>query len=788
MIEDHIPKQHCDKKLTVHLQARQVMMNLRHAKTASIAGVFNALLTVAVFWSPGTAPFLAAWLGLILMGALLRMRYLFQNDELPEDAPTVARYIRWIRFLALYNGCCWGVGVAALSFYADPQQYVLLIMLCSGMMGASVITYSTQAKAAYLFITPLAIGGVVSLYAHADGPGMAGVLLLACYMVLLMSSAPRRQSHFLEAVRNRYMLRQSRDTIGLLLNDFEEQASDWLWLIDSEGQIQRASGRFAEAAQRPAEELEGRPFLSIFEDGQERVILSRHISTQSSFRDLTVQLQLGGQKHWWTLSGQPLENGGMRGVASDITGQKQAEERVNYMAHYDGLTNLANRFLFNERLEQKLAKSERTANLALLCLDLDGFKSINDTLGHQAGDKLLARVARRLEKVVPTDAVVARLGGDEFVVLLEGDNPHELAKRHAERILDALCQSFEFDGLSMNTAASVGIAIVEPGKDTAENITRRADLALYAAKASGRNRLAFFQSWMDEDAQFRRELEMDLRGALARNEFELHYQPLVNIETGETTSYEALLRWHHPTRGTVMPDTFIPIAEETGLISQLGEWVLRQACREVALWPAHLRVSVNLSPVQMHDAGLVNTIFSAVASAGIEPQRLELEITENVLLQDSEINLAILHRIREFGVRIALDDFGTGYSSLSYLRSFPFDKIKIDKSFVSDLETNADSRAIIRAITKLAARMGMETTAEGVEDPDQLERLRLEGCTEAQGYFFAHPKPPNLVSNLRGQDSQIAGTGSVTHLSPISRKEAEDGEADHPILKQQFGG
>ncbi|MFN2098830.1 putative bifunctional diguanylate cyclase/phosphodiesterase [Altererythrobacter sp. MF3-039] len=737
------------EKLEIHVRSQQVAASLRHASSASVAGCFNALVTAAVFWSTETATFLGFWLAMILLGALARTRLLINDGYLDGDANTIDRYLKWIEALALFNGGCWGIGLSMLAYTSTPAQFTLLAMICSGMMGGSIITYSTNAKAALLFIAPMAAGGVLALWTYPSAPDLSGTLLLGCYMALLVGSARRREDHFMEGIRNRALLQQSRDTIKLLLNDFESQTSDWLWQIDHLGNIELPSQRFGEAARRPVEELDHSDFVQLFEPGQERTILANHITNKTSFRDLTVRIVIQGQSYWWTLSGQPLDDGGMRGVGSDITAQKQAEERVNYMAHYDGLTNLANRFLFNEKLEQQLKNSSQEGELAVMCLDLDGFKTINDTLGHQVGDKLLARVAERIKDVVSEGSLVARLGGDEFVILICSENPREAARTAAAKILDALSHPFEFDGTSMVTATSIGITLRESDDDTAEQIIRRADLALYAAKAAGRNRLAFFEPSMDEDAQTRRKLEMDLRQALARHELELYYQPLINIETGEATSYEALLRWHHPEHGIVMPDAFIPIAEDTGLISQLGEWVLRQACREVALWPSHLRVSVNLSPVQMRDAGLVEMIFSAVATAGIEPHRLELEITENILLHDSEINLAILHRIREFGVRIALDDFGTGYSSLSYLRSFPFDKIKIDKSFVHDLHSNSDSQAIVRAITKLASRMGMETTAEGVEQRDQLDRLRLEGCTEAQGYLFARPQPPAMVANLR---------------------------------------
>jgi EAL domain-containing protein (putative c-di-GMP-specific phosphodiesterase class I) len=290
---------------------------------------------------------------------------------------------------------------------------------------------------------------------------------------------------------------------------------------------------------------------------------------------------------------------------------------------------------------------------------------------------------------------------------------------------------------------------------------KRADLALYAAKEAGRNRFALYEDGMDEAAQARRQLELDLRAALVSGEFELHYQPLIKLESGETTAFEALVRWNHPRRGIVMPDDFIPLAEETGLIVQLGEWVIRNACSEVAHWPEHLHVSVNLSPAQMRSSALIGTVFNAIAAAGISPERLQLEITESVLMHDSEVNLATLHKLRDFGVRIALDDFGTGYSSLNYLRSFPFDKIKIDKCFISEIEENADCQAIVQAVVSLANSLGMETTAEGVESSEQLQHLRDKGCTEAQGYLFSRPERAEQFTDLRPPQTLPAVSGSI---------------------------
>ena len=743
---------HANNELRHILEYEQVEENLRYAKSAAFAGVLNGIIAVGAFWNPAHIIAISLWLSAVVIGGVLRRRnfMLVQHEDGKPDREQVHRQARWIEFTALYNGSCWGAGAILAASTATPSQYIVIVILCSGMMGASVSTYMSMARAAMLFVLPVAVGGLFALWAQPYAPSVAGTVLLICFCLLLATGARRRESSFAERVTSREKMRENAATVRLLLNDFEAQAADWLWRLDIENRVREPTIRFAEAAGREPVELHGIPFLSLFAQSAERDQLEGHLAAGTSFRDLTLRLAREGEARWWKLTGRTTRKGGMRGVASDVTAQKSAEERVHYMAHYDELTDLANRFLFHEDLERALRRRSAPGELAILCLDLDSFKSVNDTLGHPAGDALLTEVAKRIQLAVRQQDLVARLGGDEFAVLMRGKDVGKDAERIARRILAAIVEPVLVQGTQIITSTSIGIALAEAhANDDADALMRRADLALYAAKGAGRNRFALFEPGMDRIARERRELEMDLRTALVRGQFELYYQPLINIETGQTAGYEALIRWNHPERGIICPDDFVPLAEETGLIVQIGEWVIREACAEVAAWPERLRVSINLSPAQMRSASLVGTIVNAIAGAEIDPGRLELEITENVLLHDSEANLATLHRLREMGVRIALDDFGTGYSSLNYLRSFPFDKIKIDKCFVGDLESNPDCLAIVRAVTALASSMGMETTAEGVELADQLELLRIEGCTQAQGYLFSRPEKAEQFTDLR---------------------------------------
>jgi diguanylate cyclase (GGDEF)-like protein/PAS domain S-box-containing protein len=433
----------------------------------------------------------------------------------------------------------------------------------------------------------------------------------------------------------------------------------------------------------------------------------------------------------------------------DITERRKAEARIAHMAHHDGLTNLANRERFQERLQQALEQSQPgDKRVAVLCVDLDLFKNVNDSFGHPMGDRLLKTVADRLRLEVRGNHLAARLGGDEFAIVLTADvSPNETSD-FAARVIKALSAPYDIDGTEVVVGASIGIALSPGDGDTSEELMRNADMALYRAKSDGGGVHRFFEREMDRQAQKRRDMEVDLRRAFANGEFELHYQPLVDIAADRISGFESLLRWRHPEKGMISPADFIPVAEDIGLITSLGEWVLREACNEAVKWPADVKVAVNLSPVQFRSRNLVQVVISALAHSGLSPLRLELEITESLFLAETEANLAILHQLRELGVSISMDDFGTGYSSLSYLRSFPFDKIKIDRSFVKDIAERPDCVAIVRAISGLGRSLNITTTAEGVETIDQLDWLRAEGCNEVQGFLFSAAKPAAEIEQL----------------------------------------
>ena len=455
-----------------------------------------------------------------------------------------------------------------------------------------------------------------------------------------------------------------------------------------------------------------------------------------------------------TITHEPMAGGGFVDTFTDVTQQHLAEEQIAHMALHDPLTDLPNRLLFRQRLESALRRRSPGESCAVLCLDLDQFKAINDTLGHPIGDILLNAVTDRLRGIVRQTDTVARLGGDEFAIVQTNLRHSEDVTALAERLLHDLSVPYEVAGHQLVIGTSIGIALApEVGSDP-DMLLKRADIALYQAKSDGRNRYRFFEPEMDTQMHARRELELDLRSAIDANEFELFYQPLVNLNNEQISGFEALLRWRHPRRGLVSPAEFIPCAEETGMIIQIGEWVLRAACRHAKSWPEALKVSVNISTIQFQRHDLVQTVTQALHASGLHPHRLELEITESIMVNDFDAALSVLHQLKALGVSIAMDDFGTGYSSLSYLRSFPFDKIKIDQSFVAGIAHRPDCTAIIRAVTGMCDSLGIIATAEGVETAEQLNLLKAERCTEIQGYLVTKPRPADEIPVLISDFSQ----------------------------------
>ncbi|MBW7973301.1 EAL domain-containing protein [Bradyrhizobium sp. BR 10289] len=579
-----------------------------------------------------------------------------------------------------------------------------------------------------------------------------------CFQVINTPLAQGGWVATIEEITERRNLEQERDRNYMFLREIIDHIPSQITVKDARTRQYLLINRSAEEQfGQSSEAIVGKTPFDIYPDHAARVV------TDDDSKALQAAGGLFQDEHAWqsqtkglryitsTRIGIPDKSGEPRyliSVVEDVTERRRAHEKIAHMAHYDALTDLPNRTLFREEIERELEKVADGCQFALLYIDVDEFKGINDSLGHHVGDELLKAIATRLRGCLKKGDLIARLGGDEFAVIQTAIQSPADVLSFVTRIYEAIRAPYHCLGHQLSTDASIGIALAPQDGGDLDQLIKSADLAMYGAKASGRRTHRFFEPEMDASAKARLSLEQDLRQALINGGFEIHYQPLVDLRTNAVSGCEALLRWRHPDRGMVSPAEFIPIAEDTGLINELGDWVLRTACNEAATWPAHVRVAVNVSPVQLKCDTLALRIAGALAASGLDPRRLELEITEAVLIRDDEAALSILHQLRAIGVRIALDDFGTGYSSLSYLKRFPFDKIKIDRCFVADIAEESGAPVIVQAVVNIAAASHMTTVAEGVETEAQRELLRALGCTEMQGYLFSKPKPAAEVRNL----------------------------------------
>ncbi|WP_374226522.1 EAL domain-containing protein [Bradyrhizobium sp. SRL28] len=573
--------------------------------------------------------------------------------------------------------------------------------------------------------------------------------VLAIMVVIVMVFLIVRQLHR-QHVQAQRKLSEKSQHLDTAINNMTQG----LLLFDSSGRLVICNQRYIDLFGLSADVVKpGAHLRDLIRHRQERgsfvgdvdAYCARFLDPDSSLVQDTVTSTPDGRTIRLIFKRSP--DGGWATTMEDVTEGRRVQARIEHLAHYDALTNLPNRSLFQRHAEGLLLETEGR-EFAILYIDIDEFKRINDTLGHLIGDEFLKSVADRLSQSVGPEDFIARLGGDEFAILQHGIDSAEDVHALVARIYQALRTPFDCHGHQFSSDASIGIAIAPRDGSDLFDLLKNADLAMYAAKAAGRRTYRFFDPAMEQQANHRRELEADLRAALAEGSFELHYQPQVDLRSDRVTGCEALLRWRHPVRGMVSPADFVPVAEETGLIEEIGQWVLRTACAEAASWPNHVRIAVNVSPIQFRSETLSLKVAAVLSETGLDPRRLELEITEAVLIADDDAALATLNQLRTLGVHIALDDFGTGYSSLQYLQRFPFDKIKIDRSFVKEVTRNSSSASIIRAVVSIAADRNMVTTAEGVETLQQRETVQNLGCTQMQGYLFSAARPAQEIRVL----------------------------------------
>ena len=698
------------------------------------------LVAAIVEWSLPPATALALGLVAIVVASLAGK---FSDFERQPGRQVTSRYVVAIGAIALPMQL-FGLAVAMwLNSGGIGWSVALGVMVING----TVVSITLTSRLPSMVAAQVALWTGVCLLS-ASLPAVLA-LIIGCGIGILAAYLQSRRDRAIDERQRE--LERAQVRAEELLSEYEQTGQGWFWETDRRGAITYLSPSICNLLRRSQEQLLGRPFTDLFildDDNREgERTLNFHLSARSSFQELAVRAATPGEdERWWSVTGRPIHDSfnnfvGFRGSGSDLTEKKRSQEDATRLARYDSLTSLANRFQMAQTLE-KILNSPRTEQraCAVFLLDLDRFKQINDTMGHPAGDALLTQVAQRLERTVDKAGRVGRLGGDEFQVIIPGSFRREELAQLAQKIIENLSHAYSIGGMRAAIGVSIGIAVSPEDGVTSEALIRNADLALYAAKDGGRGRHHFYAADLHSDAEERRELEQDLRDALTNGCLELHYQPVVHTTTEKITGFEALLRWNHPVHGALSPTKFIPIAEETGLIAAIGEWALRTACQDMANWPESVRVAVNVSPLQFANPALPAIVTNALASAQIDPSRLELEITESVFLNDDAGTDAMFAALKRIGVRLSLDDFGTGYSSLGYLKKAPFDKIKIDQSFVRGATMQGSRNgAIISAIVSLAEALGMETTAEGVETLDELDLIRMLGCSHIQGYIYDKP-------------------------------------------------
>lgn len=735
-------------------RARQLQAVLKLTPMTMTANVLNASLVCWSFWDASNRFLLAAWLVFVMLLALWGVRR-WTAMSMGVIPTTVSRDgLRRSAAHASLVALAWASVLVGLFADADLPHQIVLGVVSTGMICAGAFALTTVPLSALSYVLIVAGGSALALV--NSGLPVAAELgaLLAVYSVTVIASVLLLSRTFGSRLMAEAAAERQNQVIGLLLRDFEENTSDVLWEIDGQGRFCNISSRLLAAFGWTPSQLAVNNAADLFArlggrgpipEGHAPSSLLDHLSRGAAFRDVVVPLVVHGMTRWWSFTAKPLFDtqgrpDGWRGVATDVTQTQHATDQLTFLAHFDPLTGLTNRHQFRHRLEELLTPRDGMVEpCAVLCIDLDNFKTINDTLGHAAGDVLLQVVAARLSGCTRREDVVARLGGDEFAIVMRGIQQADEIEAMAHRVLGSLDVPCEVQGASVSVRASIGIALAPRDGDQIDALLSHADLALYAAKRVGRGEFRFFAPQMMTRTRRRTRVEQALRDALARGELYLVFQPQINLRQWEVTGFEALVRWRHPELGDVEPGEFIPLAEEAGLIYEIGVWVMREACHQASQWPSNIHVAVNVSGVQVMSQQLPEEVSAVLAQSGLAPQRLEVEITESIFLNETRASMEVLRAVHALGVRIALDDFGTGYSSLAYLRRFPFHTLKIDRAFVRELMTRRDARAIVKTIVGLATTLQMDTVAEGVEESSQVDVLYRYGCDVVQGHYVAKP-------------------------------------------------
>ena len=770
-IKDEIGQRIGDPERAAIGRAEQLAVIKANIGTVTIGNIFVGFLAVLVF--VGTPQFSTAiywYLGMVLFTALTTgfRRGKIRDEIKGNRASAYPGNDNFQLFVSAIFALIW-VTLPLLVFGdTNMGQQIFIVAIMFTLIGVSALFLSAIPRAATTFTIITSVGLLAAMIMNWHANMLNTVFLIVTYSLLVVGMTKRNAAFLIDRIEAKIELVESNNMIEVLLREHEDSGYEWIWEIDADGKIRNVSSKFAQAAGVKEGVLEGKLFVSLLDGGENDIarknnsetarIIHNAFCSKVPIRDLIVgYLHPSGETRWWKLSGRPIAgrdtkfikfDTGYRGVALDITDAKNAEEKIAYLALYDSLTNLPNRASFQEQIDKSISQSMNSGlGLSLFVLDLDKFKYVNDTLGHPAGDELLMMVAKRLSKQCADAVIVARVGGDEFSVIVDGISTVKQANEYASVLISCFKDAFIIAGRNMKINCSIGVALAPEHGNTSDNLIKNADLALYRAKTDNNCSCNIFEADMDLLVRERRLIGQELQSAIVNSELYLVYQPLLCTKTNKIIGYEALVRWNNPRFGKVNPEHFIPIAEELGIIVEIGKWVIRQACMEAAGWKNTRRVAVNMSPLQFVGIQLELFVAKALGDSGLQPSCLELEITENSLMVNKEETLTTLQNLRELGISIALDDFGTGYSSLSYLMSYPFDKIKIDRSFLSTTDSLGNNAALIRTIIGLAKNLNMRTTVEGVETVEQMEFLIQEGCDELQGYLISYPLLPSQIAD-----------------------------------------
>jgi diguanylate cyclase (GGDEF)-like protein/PAS domain S-box-containing protein len=725
------------------------------------ANAVMALFTVQLYIDNIALYWLALW-----MVALAAVHY--RGAKLDKSfADADRRAIRKDEMLRqattpVFSASMWAIALLFFAPFGSPSDMIALLAIVATLAVGMVFFYTNAPIGILAFAGIIALASMISLGLQSMWLPIPAVLMFL--LVCGFGSTEVARAH-VKARLAEGRTAEKEEVVSLLLREFEENEADWLWEVDISRCLRNVSPRFSFALGSTQSEAEGRKLLEMiagpkWNGGQlppSLHDLAERLKRRENFSNVLVQVHIRGDERWWELSGTPMRDDkgkfiGFRGVGSDVTEQRKSSEKIAYLARFDPLTSLPNRLQLTEALGEALTEAtgrRSRTRCALLMVDLDRFKSVNDSLGHMTGDKLLAQVSSRLQALTSGNAICGRLGGDEFAIVIREADNNEVVSDLARRVISSLSEPYQVEQHTLYVGASVGSAMGPRDGTTVEELMRNADLALYRAKDEGGGEHCRYEPVLHASAEERRKLEVSLRRALSRDEFVLHYQPVVDAHSENIVSFEALVRWNSPEHGFVSPAKFIPLAEDTRLIVPIGKWVMRQSCLEARNWPNHVKVNVNVSPEQLLEPGFHQEVVDVLASTGLRPERLEIEVTESIFVRDASIARNALEQVLALGCTVALDDFGTGYSSLGYLRTLRFSTIKVDRTFVQGAAQGAnESLAIINAVVAMAKSMNMTTTAEGVETVEEAELIRNLGCDKIQGFYFGRPMAAEDASRL----------------------------------------